>query len=102
MRSSEFDQILASLQDVVHRAYVLGRSDALKHVVEVMQSDESLRKPLALAAPSPEPAPIEPEPEAVHAEPSVSARVPEPATAAGARPAETQSAAWWARPPRGA
>jgi hypothetical protein len=52
MPGPEYDAILASLQEIVRQAYALGRSDALKHVVDVMKADESSwKQPLALTGP---------------------------------------------------
>lgn len=60
MQSSEYEDILSSLQKIVRQAYDLGRADALKQVVEVLRTDPVPPKPLALAAPVPQPS-IEPE-----------------------------------------
>ncbi len=75
MRSREYEEILASLQEVVRRAYALGRSEALKQVVQVMQTDESSWKPLAIAGPTEQ----------------VAAPAP-----------RAEEVPWWARPPRAA
>lgn len=40
MPSNELETIAASIQDALHRAYALGRSDALRRVVEMVQEDE--------------------------------------------------------------
>jgi hypothetical protein len=80
MNSPEFEEILTSLQDVVRRAYSLGRADALKQVVQVMQADEQSWKPRALMAPA--------TPEASANQNVVS------------MPERDEQAPWWARPPR--
>ncbi len=54
MDSPEFEEIMAALQTVVRRAYSLGRTEALKRVVEVMEKDETTWKPLALRGPTPQ------------------------------------------------
>jgi hypothetical protein len=97
MDSPEFEQILASLQAVVRRAYVLGRTEALKRVVEVMQTDETSWKPLALTA-----SPAATASAMADAPVSETADL-EPAKPMGehaAAPAEAERPAWWARPPR--
>jgi hypothetical protein len=80
MNNPEFEDILTSLQDVVRRAYSLGRADALKQVVEVMQADEQSWKPRALMAPA--------KPEASANQNVVTL------------PERQVSAPWWARPPK--
>lgn len=66
MQSSEYEDILGSMQKIVRQAYDLGRAEALRQVVEVLKTDPVPPKPLALAAPAPS---IEPErAEPVHAE----------------------------------
>ncbi len=113
MHGPEFDEIMGSLQEIVRRAYNLGRSDAVKQVVKVMQADESTWKPLALSAPAETaPSPIqhtlEHHPEALQ---PVEARegIEAEATAAGPdndnsdavqAPPRNGSAPWWARPPQ--
>ncbi len=61
MQGPEYEEILASLQAIVRRAYLLGRSDALKQVVEVLQADDTALKPLALMAPAENAAPSLPQ-----------------------------------------
>ncbi len=100
MDSPEFEQILASLQAVVRRAYVLGRSEALKRVVEVMQTDETSWKPLALSAPpNVAPAPAADAPVSAGADHEFATPAEAPAAAPAALPDEERPA-WWARPPR--
>ena len=54
MSNSELDEIMASVQAAVSRAYALGRFDALKHVITTMEAEEATApKPLALMAPQP-------------------------------------------------
>ena len=60
MQSSEYEDILGSMQKIVRQAYDLGRAEALRQVVEVLKTDPVPPKPLALAAPVTPPA-IEPE-----------------------------------------
>ena len=63
MPSNELETIAASIQDALHRAYAMGRSDALRRVVEMVQEDELGSKTVALLSHS-EPAPVEaPHPE---------------------------------------
>ena len=105
MKNQEFDDILASLQQIVRQAYTLGRSDALKQVVEVLKVDAASAKPLALMGPT----------EAVVPAAAMSpadnvASQPDPATTeplkasnddrGTAQPAE-DSTPWYARQPRG-
>jgi hypothetical protein len=52
MSSSDYEDILAALQALTQRAYQLGRSEALKRVIEVMQANDTPTKPLALMAPA--------------------------------------------------
>ncbi len=51
MQSQEFQDLLNSVQAIVSDAYALGRSDALKRVVEVLKADTPTSKPLALMRP---------------------------------------------------
>ena len=56
MSNPELDEIMASVQAAISRAYALGRLDALKHVITTMEAEESgaaAPKPLALMAPQP-------------------------------------------------
>jgi hypothetical protein len=50
--SSDYEEILTALQALTQRAYQLGRSEALKRVIEVMQADDIPGKPLALLPPA--------------------------------------------------
>lgn len=52
MQSPEFQELLISVQSIVSDAYALGRSEALKRVVEVLQVDPPSPKPLALMSPA--------------------------------------------------
>lgn len=61
MQSSEYEDILGSMQKIVRQAYDLGRAEALRQVVEVLKTDPVPPKPLALAAPATPPPAIEPE-----------------------------------------
>ena len=58
MPSNELETIAASIQDALHRAYAMGRSDALRRVVEMVQEDELGSKTVALLGHS-EPTPVE-------------------------------------------
>ena len=63
MPSNELETIAASIQDALHRAYAMGRNDALRRVVEMVQEDELGSKTVALLGHS-EPPPAEtPHPE---------------------------------------
>jgi len=66
MQNNELETIAAAMQEALHRAYALGRSDVLRRVVEMVQSDElgsktvallSHSEPLAVEAPHVEEAP---------------------------------------------
>jgi len=50
MQDNELETIAAAMQEALHRAYALGRSDALRRVVEMVQSDELGSKTVALLA----------------------------------------------------
>ena len=56
MPSNELETIAASIQDALHRAYALGRNDALRRVVEMVQADELGSKTVALLGHSETPA----------------------------------------------
>ncbi len=111
MHGPEYDEIMGSLQEIVRRAYNLGRSDAVKQVVKVMQADESTWKPLALSAPAEsEPTPLQHalehhqdmrEPVEAHAEGDASeAGHDHDSGDAPQIPQQDEAAPWWARPPR--
>jgi ferritin-like metal-binding protein YciE len=51
LQTTELAEIDASLQAIVRRAYELGRSDALKKVVSVLNEDRPCDERLALMAP---------------------------------------------------
>ncbi len=51
MDNQELAEINASLQAIVRRAYELGRTEALKRVVEVLSADRPPAEQLALMAP---------------------------------------------------
>jgi hypothetical protein len=46
------DDIVASMEDAVRRAYALGRADAMKRVVELAQSDDPGLRAVALLGPA--------------------------------------------------
>ncbi len=113
MQGPEYDEIMGSLQEIVRRAYNLGRSDAVKQVVKVMQADESTWKPLALSAPAErEPSPLQHALEHHQEAPEpADARATADSDAGGAAsndanadavqaPPQDGAAPWWARPPR--
>ncbi len=58
MQNNELETIAAAMQEALHRAYALGRSDALRRVVEMVQSDELGSKTVALLSHS-EPSAVE-------------------------------------------
>ena len=51
LQSSDLSEINVSMQALVRRAYDLGRSDALKKVVDVLNADQNQSERLALMAP---------------------------------------------------
>lgn len=86
MPSNELETIAASIQDALHRAYALGRSDALRRVVEMVQEDELGSKTIPLlshSAPSAVEAPHRDH--AGEAEPNEAQHMPSP-------PADTEAA----------
>ncbi len=89
MQSPEYGEILTSLQEIVRKAYVLGRSEALKQVIDVMQKDETSWKPLALTGPA------EGAPPASVA--SIEAPSSEPGPQTDAPADAGAGAAWWAK-----
>ena len=64
MPSNELETIAASIQDALHRAYEMGRSDALRRVVQLVQEDELGSKTVALLGHSEPPVAETPHPEA--------------------------------------
>jgi len=67
MQNNELETIAAAMQEALHRAYALGRTDALRRVVEMVQSDELGSKTVALLSHS-EPLPELPHGELAHGE----------------------------------
>ncbi len=63
MSGKELETIAASMQNALHRAYALGRSDALRRVVEMVQADELGSKTVALLSHSESSASEMPHPE---------------------------------------
>ena len=61
MPSNELETIAASIQDALHRAYAMGRNDALRRVVEMVQADELGSKTVALLGHNEPPAPEAPQ-----------------------------------------
>lgn len=58
MQNNELETIAAAMQEALHRAYALGRSDALRRVVEMVQSDDLGSRTVALLSHS-EPSVVE-------------------------------------------
>lgn len=52
MKPPQVDDIVASVEDAVRRAYALGRADAMKRVVELAQSDDPSLRAVALLGPA--------------------------------------------------
>lgn len=52
MTRDNVDDIVASVEDAVRRAYALGRADAMKRVVELAQSDDPGLRAMALLGPA--------------------------------------------------
>jgi len=48
MQNNELEAIAASMNEAIHRTYALGRGDALRRVVEMVQADELGSKAVAL------------------------------------------------------
>jgi len=63
MPSNELETIAASIQDALHRAYEMGRSDALRRVVQLVQQDELGSKTVALLGHSEPPVAETPHPD---------------------------------------
>lgn len=81
MPSNELETIAASIQDALHRAYALGRSDALRRVVEMVQEDELGSKTIPLLSHSAPSAIEAPHPDqAAEAEPNEAQHMPSPPT----------------------
>ena len=85
MPSNELETIAASIQDALHRAYEMGRSDALRRVVQMVQEDELGSKTVALLSHSEPPAAETTQPEAqkTEAEPIALPHVPAVVAAPG-------------------
>jgi len=69
MQNDELSAIAASMQEAIHRAYALGRGDALRRVVEMVQTDGLSSKAMVLLGPADEPAPL-PDPAPMMTEPT--------------------------------
>jgi hypothetical protein len=76
MTRDNVDDIVASVEDAVRRAYALGRADAMKRVVELAQSDDSGLRAMALLGPA-EPARPAPPPALLDAPQPSPAQLPE-------------------------
>ena len=121
MKGPEYEEILASLQEIVRQAYALGRSDALKQVVDVLKTDAVPPKPLALTGPAEVEPPLPSQPANFeHAGPAPEAatqyavhdsgpdaipgntpdRKRDSSDDADRPPAETATGPWWSRPSR--
>lgn len=59
MSSAELDDIVASMESALRRAYALGRQDAIDQLTRYLQSDEVVSQRLALAAPVDDPPPVD-------------------------------------------
>lgn len=84
MSNSELDEIMASVQAAISRAYALGRLHALKHVITTMEAEETqtaAKQPLALMAPQPNAPPPVPEPAFTPSPEPALVPSPEPAAA---------------------
>ncbi len=100
-KSGSVDDIVGAVEDAVRRAYALGRSDAMKRVVELAQADDPGLRAVALLGPA-EPsrqaapgfleAPAEPAPAMEEAPPNA-------APARHAEPVEAHQAASQGQPP---
>lgn len=51
MNNAELDDIVASMEGALRRAYALGRQDAIDQLTRYLQSDDVVSQRLALAAP---------------------------------------------------
>lgn len=95
MHNDELAAIATAMQDSIHRAYALGRNDALRRVVEMVQTDELSSKAMVLL-PSPEATAV-PAPEHT----SAAAEAAAPIMSEGPTPARPAPAAnstpWWRR-----
>lgn len=94
MPSNELETIAASIQDALHRAYALGRSDGLRRVVEMVQEDELGSRTIPLLShsePSAAEAPHRDQP--VEAQPIEAQPIPLPPADAEAEAAAPDSAA---------
>lgn len=110
MSNSELDEIMASVQAAISRAYALGRLSALKHVITTIEAEESTApKPLALMAPQPSEAvtPTSAEQVSEEAEPKETAVVQAPPDvpandewAGFSSAAEAAPVPWYRRPPK--
>ena len=85
MPSNELETIAASIQDALHRAYAMGRNDALRRVVEMVQADELGSKTVALLGHS-EPPPVEPHPDQQSEPPPI--QLPHAEAESGAAPGD--------------
>ncbi len=74
MSSAELDDIVASMEGALRRAYALGRQDAIDQLTRYLQSDDVVSQRLALAAPAADDAP--PVNDAEHVSPAVGDQQP--------------------------
>lgn len=77
MTRDNVDDIVASVEDAVRRAYALGRADAMKRVVELAQSDDSGLRAMALLGPAEPARPASPQAMLDAPQPSPAQRLPE-------------------------
>ena len=96
MSSADYEDILAALQALTQRAYQLGRSEALKRVIEVMQASDPPGKPLALMAPA-ENAPEAAMPDTSEDKPAAESI---PASQTNLSSEANVPTPWWSRPAR--
>ena len=87
MNNPELASIDASLQTLVRQAYDLGRRDALKKVVDVLNTERPCAEPLALMAPD----------GATQTPTPTTQDMPEPVEAPPAPAIEETNKPWWAR-----
>ena len=87
MNNPELASIDASLQTLVRQAYDLGRRDALKKVVDVLNTERPCAEPLALMAPE----------GATQAPMLTPSEMPEPVESTPAPEMEELNKPWWAR-----
>ena len=102
MPMSELESIAGAMQDAIHRAYALGKEDALRRIVEMVKTDELGAKAIPLLGPSETHMPAEPmampyeEPAA--SEPVHAAAASHNDNATLGRTADPRPSPWYRRP----